>query len=69
MAKIKVCVIFGGASSEHEISLMSAKSIIDNISTDKYEVVKIGITKNGRWLFFPGSTDEIITDVWHEHAD
>ncbi|MEG0019790.1 MAG: D-alanine--D-alanine ligase family protein [Oscillospiraceae bacterium] len=69
MAKIKVCVIFGGASSEHEVSLMSAKSIIDNISTDKYEVVKVGITKKGRWLFFPGSTDEIITDIWHEHAD
>lgn len=69
MAKIKVCVIFGGVSSEHEVSLMSAKNIIDNIPSDKYEVVKIGITKKGRWLFFPGSTDEIITDVWHEHSD
>lgn len=69
MARIKVCVIFGGVSSEHEVSLMSAKNIIDNIPEDKYEVVKIGITKKGRWLFFPGSTDEIITDVWHEHAD
>ena len=39
MAKTKVCVIFGGVSSEHEVSLMSAKSIIDNIPTDKYDVV------------------------------
>lgn len=69
MAKIKVCVIFGGVSSEHEISLMSAKSIIDNIPTEKYDVVKIGITKKGRWLFFPGSTDDIISDKWHEHPD
>ncbi|MBQ5782699.1 MAG: D-alanine--D-alanine ligase [Oscillospiraceae bacterium] len=69
MAKTKVCVIFGGVSNEHEISLMSAKSIIDNIPADKYDVVKIGITKKGRWLFFPGSTDEIISDTWHEHAD
>ena len=69
MAKTKVCVIFGGVSNEHEISLMSAKSIIDNIPNDKYDVVKVGITKKGRWLFFPGSTDEIISDTWHEHED
>ena len=69
MAKTKVCVIFGGMSNEHEVSLMSTKSVIDNIPTDKYDVVKVGITKKGRWLFFPGSTDEIISDVWHEHPD
>ena len=69
MAKTKVCVIFGGMSNEHEVSLMSAKSVIDNIPADKYDVVKVGITKKGRWLFFPGSTDEIISDVWHEHPD
>lgn len=69
MAKIKVCVLFGGVSNEHEVSLMSAKSVIDNIPTDKYDVVKVGITKKGRWLFFPGSTDEIISGAWHEHPD
>ncbi|MBR5521463.1 MAG: D-alanine--D-alanine ligase [Oscillospiraceae bacterium] len=69
MAKTKVCVIFGGMSNEHEVSLMSTKSVIDNIPADKYDVVKVGITKKGRWLFFPGSTDEIITDCWHEHPD
>ena len=69
MAKTKVCVIFGGMSNEHEVSLMSTKSVIDNIPTDKYDVVKVGITKKGRWLFFPGSTDEIISGVWHEHPD
>ncbi|MBQ3007951.1 MAG: D-alanine--D-alanine ligase [Oscillospiraceae bacterium] len=69
MAKTKVCVIFGGVSNEHEVSLMSTKSVIDNIPADKYDVVKVGITKKGRWLFFPGSTDEIINDKWHEHPD
>ena len=48
MAKIKVCVIFGGMSSEYEVSLMSAKSVIDNIPADKYDIVKVGITKKGR---------------------
>lgn len=69
MAKTKVCVIFGGMSNEHDVSLMSVKSVIDNIPLDKYDVVKVGITKNGRWLFFPGSTDEIISGNWHEHPD
>ena len=42
MAKTKVCVIFGGMSNEHEVSLMSTKSVIDNIPADKYDVVKVG---------------------------
>ncbi len=69
MAKIKVCVLFGGVSNEHEVSLMSAKSVVDNIPTDKYDVVKVGITKKGRWLFFPGVSDEILNNSWHEHPD
>lgn len=69
MAKTKVCVIFGGMSNEHEVSLMSAKSVIDNIPTDKYDIVKVGITKKGRWLFFPGSTDDIINGKWQEYPD
>lgn len=48
--KIKVGVIFGGRSGEHEVSLNSAKSVMSALNTDKYEVVPIGIDKNGRWL-------------------
>ncbi len=69
MAKIKVCVLFGGVSNEHDVSLMSTKSVVDNIPRDKYDVVKVGITKKGRWLFFPGSSDEILNNSWHEHPD
>jgi D-alanine-D-alanine ligase len=69
MAKIKVCVIFGGVSNEHDVSLMSAKSVIDNIPSEKYDVVKVGITKKGRWLFFPGSTEDIYNGTWFEHPD
>ncbi len=69
MAKIKVCVLFGGVSNEHDVSLMSAKSVVDNIPKDKYDVVKVGITKKGRWLFFPGVSDEILNNSWHEHPD
>jgi D-alanine-D-alanine ligase len=48
--KIRVGILFGGQSGEHEISLLSARSIIKAIDQDKYEVVALGITKEGRWL-------------------
>lgn len=50
MSKIRVGVIFGGRSGEHEVSLRSAKSIIDALDKNKYEVIPIGITKEGNWL-------------------
>jgi D-alanine-D-alanine ligase len=48
--RLRVGVIFGGRSGEHEVSLMSASSVISALDQDKYEVVMIGITKSGRWL-------------------
>ena len=50
MKKIRVAVIFGGRSGEHEVSLRSAESILKAIDRNKYEVVPIGITHEGRWL-------------------
>jgi D-alanine-D-alanine ligase len=50
MKKTRVGIIFGGRSGEHEVSLASARSVIDAIDRDKYEVVPIGITKEGRWI-------------------
>lgn len=47
--KIKIGLIFGGRSGEHEVSLMSARSVMNAIDREKYEVVPIGITKDGRW--------------------
>lgn len=69
MAKIKAAVIFGGVSSEHELSLASAAEIIRNIPSDKYEVVCIGITKKGRWLYFPGDADDILSGKWEFSPD
>jgi D-alanine-D-alanine ligase len=48
--RIRVGVVFGGRSGEHEVSLMSARSVMSAIDKDKYEVVPIGIDKHGRWL-------------------
>ena len=48
--KLRIGLVFGGRSGEHEVSLASANSIIANLDRDKYEVVPIGITKEGSWL-------------------
>lgn len=49
--KIKVGILFGGKSAEHEISLRSAKNVIEALNKDKYEPVLIGIDKSGQWLY------------------
>ncbi|GHO88003.1 D-alanine--D-alanine ligase [Dictyobacter formicarum] len=48
--KIRVGIIFGGRSGEHEVSLASAQAVMNNLDPEKYEVVPIGITKSGQWL-------------------
>src|SRR2546428_12384304 len=50
MKKLRVGILFGGRSGEHEVSLLSAASVFNAIDKNKYEVVPIGITKEGRWL-------------------
>ncbi|HUI84918.1 MAG TPA: D-alanine--D-alanine ligase family protein [Candidatus Binatia bacterium] len=50
MKKLRVGVLFGGRSGEHEVSLLSAASVLNVIDRSKYEVVPIGITKEGRWV-------------------
>src|SRR5579871_658841 len=50
MNKLRVGVLFGGRSGEHEVSLLSAASVLKAINPDKYDVVPIGITKQGQWV-------------------
>ena len=51
MKKLKVAVIYGGRSGEHEISLLSAASVIRNLNPDRFDVIPVGIDKEGRWHF------------------
>jgi D-alanine-D-alanine ligase len=53
--KLRVAILFGGKSAEHEISLISARNIFEAMDKNKYEVVSIGIDKQGRWCFDEGS--------------
>ncbi|MBI3647489.1 MAG: D-alanine--D-alanine ligase [Actinobacteria bacterium] len=54
MTKRRVAVLFGGRSAEHEISCISARSVIDALDPSRNEIVPIGITKEGRWHLLPG---------------
>lgn len=62
--KKTLLVLFGGASSEHEVSLQSAASVLDNINADNYNILKIGITKQGIWHLFYGDTSQLRDGTW-----
>ncbi|MFZ5989963.1 MAG: D-alanine--D-alanine ligase [Bacillota bacterium] len=66
--KRRVLVIFGGQSSEHEVSRVSATSIIKNINTDKFDVSMLGITKEGKWFPYNGPVEKIASGEWEEIA-
>ena len=55
MKKLSVCVLFGGVSPEHEVSLRSAESVLNHIDKEKYNVFPVGITKDGDWILFGGT--------------
>jgi D-alanine-D-alanine ligase len=55
MKKIRVAVVFGGRSAEHEVSVLSARNIVSALDRDKYEPVLIGIDRHGQWFLNEGS--------------
>ena len=69
MSRTTVAVIFGGMSSEHEVSRMSATTIIKNLSPDRYDVLMVGITKSGGWFLFTGDPSLIPSGEWESHPD
>ena len=56
MKKLNVCVLFGGMSPEHAVSLRSAESVLNNLDREKYDIFPVGITQEGKWFLF-GSQD------------
>lgn len=52
--KLSVCVLFGGVSPEHEVSLRSAESVLNNLDKEKYNIFPVGITKTGEWILYGG---------------
>lgn len=66
--KKKICVIFGGESTEYEISLRSATSIIENLDESKYDIITVGITRGGEWKEYNGDIKNIICDKWYSES-
>ena len=65
MDKKKIGIIFGGNSPEYSVSLESSYSVITNINKEKYEIILIGISKNGEWYKYDGDIENIKDDTWH----
>lgn len=68
MEQKRIAVIFGGKSSEYEVSLQSAFSVLENLDPNKYTVVPIGITREGDWFHYTGGFDRVANDTWHEDS-
>lgn len=67
MMKKTIAVLFGGCSSEHEISRLSAATILRNLSRDKYDVLSVGITKSGRWFLTKAAPEQVENGEWENH--
>lgn len=62
-----IAIIFGGCSSEYEVSLQSAAAVLRSLDTNLYKAVKVGITRDGQWFLFNGGPDAIENNTWiHE---
>ena len=70
MQSEKMCVVllFGGMSSEHEVSRVSVGNFVNNIDREKYEVLTVGITKEGRWLYTEATAAQMADGSWEELA-
>ena len=69
MKKQNVCVLFGGISPEHEVSLRSAESVLNNLDKSKYNVFPLGITKEGDWILFGGEDYSMLPKgTWKTHT-
>ena len=61
-----VVLLFGGMSSEHEVSRVSVGNFVNNIARSKYEVLTVGITKEGRWLYTEATAAQMADGSWEE---
>jgi len=69
LSKLQIAVLFGGASSEHEVSRMSATTVLRAIDKSRYEVTPVGIKKDGSWWLYPGDIGLILDGRWESCPD
>ena len=68
MRKITIAMLFGGMSSEHEISKVSAQNVINLLSPEKYFVIPVYISKEGRWMLYDGNVDNLANVHWDKQG-
>ena len=64
-----ILVLFGGCSSEHEVSLHSAYAVLSHMDPARYTPLAVGITREGRWLYYTGDLARLENDTWQQTAD
>ena len=64
MQRIRVAVLFGGCSTEYEVSLQSAHAVITSLNPGKYDVLLLGITREGAWMRYSGPVERIRDNTW-----
>ena len=70
MKKLSVCVLFGGISPEHEVSLRSAEFVLNSLDPEKFNVFPVGITKNGDWILYTGTDYSLLpTGEWKDYPE
>lgn len=67
--KRNVLIFFGGCSSEYAVSLSSASGVILNLDRSRYDPITVGITRDGAWYYYTGSTDDILADIWWQDQE
>jgi D-alanine---D-serine ligase len=65
--KKKLAVLFGGYSSEYSVSLVSASAVIGAVNQNAYDLLAVGITRDGNWFYYPGPVEAIAGDTWREN--
>ena len=65
---MKLCLLFGGRSAEHEISCLSALSVARAIDQEQHELIPVGITRSGEWLLYDGPLEKITDGTWEDYA-
>jgi D-alanine-D-alanine ligase-like ATP-grasp enzyme len=68
MKRQTVLVLFGGMSNEYEILCALARSVLENMDTERFEAVKVGITRDGKWLLTGATPEAIQADNWTKGA-
>ncbi len=69
MEKKTVAVLFGGVSSEHAVSCMSATSVLNNLDRTRYEVLPVGIKRDGTWHLYAGPVEGLVSGAWESRPD